>query len=434
MRYAVHFLSTLLLASFFSLTQAQIKNIVLDTTSDDNAPCEPTIAISWKNPKNIVAGSVLNNVYRTSDGGITWTKSKLTSSLGVWGDPVIVSNRKGDFFYFHLSDPTGKNWDSEEVLDRIVVQESNDGGVTWSDGASIGFNHPKDQDKHWVTVDKKGNLYVTWTEFDQYGSDDPNCRSRILFSQSSNGKKWSKPIELSQTPGDCLDDDNTTEGAVPVVTNNGMLFVTWSNQNNIYMDRSMDGGKMWLTNDMIITEQSGGWNLTIPGLDRSNGMPVLQVDNCEKSRFIGSLYLVWADQHNGEDDTDIWFMRSHNYGDNWTQPTRINIDNTKTHQFLPWMTVDQTTGYIYIVYYDRSAYTDHQTDIIVAYSTDGGTTFNHRKISERPFIPTNETFFGDYTNIAAHKGVIAPIWTRMDEGKTSVLTAIFTHEELVNQQ
>jgi carbohydrate-selective porin OprB len=43
-------------------------------------------------------------------------------------------------------------------------------------------------------------------------------------------------------------------------------------------------------------------------------MPVLKVDN-SKSRMNGSLYLVWADQRNGENDTDIWFMRSTNQGD-----------------------------------------------------------------------------------------------------------------------
>jgi hypothetical protein len=53
------------------------------------------------------------------------------------------------------------------------------------------------------------------------------------------------------------------------------------------------------------------------------------------------------------------------------------------------------------------------------------------KISEKPFVPSEESFFGDYTNIAAHKGIITPIWTRMDNGKTSVWTAVIKQEELV---
>jgi hypothetical protein len=157
------------------------------------------------------------------------------------------------------------------------------------------------------------------------------------------------------------------------------------------------------------------------------------IDN-SKGRLRNSLYLVWADQRNGTNDTDIWFSRSTNFGDMWTQPMRINQDGPGKHQFLPWMSVDEGTGYIYIIYYDRRAYDDLQTDVYIAYSTDGGNIFKETKISESPFIPTDAKFFGDYTNISAHKGVIAPIWTRMDDGKTSVYTAVITDSDLLNDK
>ena len=35
-------------------------------------PCEPSIAISPVDPNIMVAGSILDNVYRSSDGGVTW--------------------------------------------------------------------------------------------------------------------------------------------------------------------------------------------------------------------------------------------------------------------------------------------------------------------------------------------------------------------------
>jgi hypothetical protein len=139
---------------------------------------------------------------------------------------------------------------------------------------------------------------------------------------------------------------------------------------------------------------------------------------------------MWADQTNGENDTDIWFTRSSNYGDNWTSPIKVNQDATKTHQYLPWMTVDQSSGYIYAVYYDRSEHDDMQTDIYLAWSVDAGSTFKNIKISESSFLPSESAFFGDYTNITAHQGIIAPIWTRMDDGKTSIWTTIITHDQL----
>ena len=409
----------------------QFKNMMLDEQGEGRAyVCEPTVAINPRHPGNIVVGSVLDNVYYTKDGGSTWKREKLSSEFGVYGDPVVIADPKGVFYYFHLSDPTGgKGGYDSEKLDRIVVQRSDDGGATWLSAGSIGLNHPKDQDKEWAAVDGKGNLYVTWTQFDKYGDPDPGCASNILFSMSKNGKKWTDPVVLSQVPGNCLDDGNTAEGAVPAVTFDGRVIVAWSNQGKIFLDRSFNGGGLWLTNDIVVGEQVGGWDLKIPGHDRCNGMPVLVTDK-SKSHYRGSLYLVWADQRNGEDDTDIWFTRSHNYGDNWSAPARVNDDGAGKHQYLPWLTVDQETGYLYMVYYDRRNYDDLQTDVYLAYSTDGGSSFKNVMISERSFTPQDDRFFGDYNNISAHKGVIVPVWTRMDEGRTSVWTSIIRHEDL----
>ena len=111
---------------------------------------------------------------------------------------------------------------------------------------------------------------------------------------------------------------------------------------------------------------------------------------------------------------------------------RVNKDTARAHQFLPWMTVDQSTGYIYAMYYDRRNFDDNRTDVYLAYSTDGS-TFTEVRISESPFVPTAENFFGDYTNISASDGIITPIWTRMDEGKTSIWTTIIKQEELIQK-
>ena len=432
MRSQTSFFSVLILIFAFQYSVfGQFKNILLDEQEgSERLVCEPTIAINPRYPNNIVAGSVLDNVYYTKDSGKSWNKIKLRSTFGVYGDPALIADEKGTFYYFHLSDPTHGNGGYEsEKLDRIVVQRSDDGGETWSAGESIGLNHPKDQDKEWATTDSKGNVYLSWTQFDKYGDVSPACQSNILFSMSKNGKKWTEPVVISQIPGNCVDDDGTAEGAVPAVTFDGKVMIAWANQGKIFLDRSFDGGDLWLANDIVVAEQVGGWDMKIPGHDRCNGMPVLMTDN-SKGRYRGSLYVVWADKREGDDDTDIWITRSHNFGDNWSTPMRVNDDGPGKHQYLPWMAVDQTTGYVYIVYYDRRSYDDTQTDVYLAYSSDGGANFKNVKISEKPFAPQEDRFFGDYNNISAHKGIIAPIWTRMDDGKTSVWTTIIKQEDL----
>lgn len=410
---------------------SQFKNTKLDEQKGSvRQACEPSIAINPRYPNNVVAGSFPNNVYYTKDAGKSWEKRELPSSLGAFGHPSVIADEKGNFYYFHAVHPsTGEGGSESEKPDRIVMHKSDDGGATWSAGESIGINHPKGQSKQSATTDTRGNLFVAWTQFDEYGNGDPACQSNVRFSMSKNGKKWTDPVTLSQNPGNCADDNNTPHGAVPAVTFDGKVFVAWAHQGKIFLDRSFNGGGWWLTNDIVIAEQTGGWDLAIPGHDRSNGTPVLMSDN-SKSQYRGSLYVVWADQRNGEHDTDIWFSRSHNFGDNWSSPTRVNNDGKGKHQYMPSMAVDPVTGYVYVLYYDRRDHEDNATDVYLAYSNDGGGSFKNVLISEEAFTPEEDGFFSDYTNVSSHKGIVIPVWTRMDDKKTSIWTAIIRHEEL----
>ncbi len=113
----------------------QHKNILIDDTQDGYGPCEPSIVINPKNPKNIIAGSILNRVHHSKDGGKTWTNFPLKSKThGVFGDPCLIADKDGRVYYFHLSDPSGKGWANPSILDRIVCQTSTDGGKTWNEG------------------------------------------------------------------------------------------------------------------------------------------------------------------------------------------------------------------------------------------------------------------------------------------------------------
>lgn len=414
---------------------AQFKNIKLAEEKEGaHPPGDPSIIINHRNRNNIVAGMAPNLVVYTLDTGKTWNESTLTSPYGVAGNPTVIFDAKGHLYYLHRADPGGKGRGNDEWLDRIVCQKSEDGGKTWNEGSSIGNNPPKDQDYQWPAVNaRKQIIYTTWTQYDQYGLQDANCHSNILFSIATNtGNRWEKPVQVSQTPGDCMNDDNTAAGAVPAVSGEGRIFVTWANQGVIFFDRSYDEGKTWLANDLAIAKQTNGWTMNIPGFGRNNNLPVLMIDN-SVSRAHGSLYLVFADQRNGENDTDIWFHRSTNQGDSWTPPFRINRDAPGKHQFQPSMAVDQTTGHIFMVYYDRRVYDDLQTDVYLAFSTDGGNAFKEARISESPFLPSETKYF-EYTGISAHDGLITPIWTRVDNGKTSVWTALIREEDLIKKK
>lgn len=376
-------------------------------------PEEVSICINPINPLNIVAASNLDYYYYSFDGGYTWTEGRLWSSFGVRGDPSVIFDAEGNLYYGHLSNPPDGDW-----IDRIVVQKSTDGGLTWNDGAGIGLNPPKDQDKEWLAADHtdspfRNTVYTAWTEFDTYGSWDPEDRTRILSSFSRDfGNTWSNPIVVSDLTGDCLDSDDTVEGAVPAIGPQGEVYLSWAGSQGIVFDKSLDGGETF-GEDIFVTSMPGGWNIDVPGIYRCNGFPVTACDISD-SPYRGNIYIMWSDQSNGLDDTDVFLIKSTDGGETWGPKIRVNDDPPGKHQFFAWMTVDQTTGHIYVVFYDRRDSNDYSTEVYLAKSDDGGETFRNYKISDYPFRSVSGIFFGDYINVAARSGTIHAIWARMD--------------------
>jgi hypothetical protein len=425
-----------ILILMLGLTSALFSQYTNITISNTNNPNEPSICINPKNLNQVVAGANTNQAYYSTNSGLTWTRFVLTStSWGVFGDPCIIVDTLGAFYYFHLSNNLSLPW---PPIDRIVCQKSTNGGMSYNNpGSFTFFNLPKLQDKEWAVVDPRNNhIYVTWTQFDTYGTSNQSDSSNILFSKSTDGGlTWvnfgnGTAKRINQLGGDCVDEDNTVEGAVPAVGPNGEIYVAWAgpkirnSQFGIFFDKSTDGGTTWLQNDTYVADQKGGWDYMISGIQRANGLPVTCCD-ISNGPNRGNIYINWTDSA-GPNNHDVKFVRSTNGGLNWSAPLKVNTDNTNKEQFFCWMTVDQMTGVIYICFYDRRDDVSNAgaTHFYMAKSTNGGVSFTDEKISETSFIPTSSVFFGDYTNITAYNGVVRPIWIRLQGTALSVLTAI----------
>lgn len=415
-----------LLLSNVCFTQVELVKLSKPCGSTyDYSQTEPSIAIDPKNPSIMAAGSILSDYYYSKDGGKTWKSSTLKSSYGVYGDPVLMFDDRGRIYYFHLS-----NYDKGEWLDRIVCQSANKVNGKFTNGSHTKPNGIKAQDKHWVAYDPENSIiYMTWTEFDEYESKKPEDSSRIVFSRSlDRGASWTEPVRISYFNGDCLDNDFTVEGAVPAVGPNGELYITWTGPKGLVFQKSLDGGMTWMNREQVIAEHFGGWTISIPGIYRANGLPILHCDRSEGPNK-GTLYLNWCDQKAGSDDTDVWLMKSTDGGETWSERIRVNQDDPGKHQFFTWMTVDQSSGYLYFVYYDRRNHPGIETDVYAAISRDGGSTFQELKLTDTPFKPNQSQFFGDYLNIAAVDGVVRPIFPRSDNLEISLWVALINETD-----
>lgn len=408
-----------------TLASAQHANVFI---SQANQPNEPALAIDPKNPLRMAAGSNQNNVYLSADGGLTWSEDVMTSPYNVRGDPCVVVDTTGAFYFFHLSDSVAG---SGYWLDRIVCQRLNSGSTAWTPGVGLGFNPnpPRpNHDKEWAAVDPNTNaIYATWTQFDRYGSTAPTDSSNILFSKSlDRGETWSTALRINQIAGGAEDEDRTVEGAVPSVGPNGEIYVAWAGPAGLRFDRSLDGGTTWLANDVLVDSMPGGWDFDVPGIFRANGFPVTAVDRTSGPNR-GTIYINWSDQSVDSTDTDIWLKKSNDGGMTWSSKKRVNNDPPGRHQFFTWMALDQSTGHLWFAFYDRREQTDSATDVYMACSKDGGETFVNFRVSLSSFQTEPDIwtgFLGDYLNISAAGGVVRPIWIRRDGAQRSVWTAL----------
>jgi hypothetical protein len=384
--------------------------------------------VEEKSTRDLNIETMKNVVYYSTDFGTTWKAKNLRSRYGNFGDPAMIADNRGFFYYFHLADPEKTGWDSDVLLDRIVCQRFNVNSTLWSPGSGIGHNPPKQQDKQWAAFDEhSGRIFVTWTQFDRYGSEDVQDSSHIMFSYSEDrGNSWTPAARINQLGGDCRDGDQTVQGSMPAAGPGGALYVVWAANEKIFFDHSPDGGVQWQPRDTEIAQQKGGWVIDVPGMNTVKSFPVIGCD-LSYGEYHGNIYVNWADQRNGESDTDIWIIRSEDGGDTWSKPLRVH-DDEKTlggrQQFMNWMAVDPVTGFVYIVFYDRREHDSTETDVYLAYSSDGGRSFVNEKISASPFIPDSDVFLGDYIGISAYAGTVRPVWTRLDNDVISVVMAL----------
>jgi hypothetical protein len=408
-------------------------------------PVEPSIAINPRNTDEMVAAAirfgdmeageprVVNVRYHTTDGGKSWQiVPELNPEARVQGDDVVAYNAEGVAYHSYIAFRGLKT--KLRKANGIWVTYSGENAEAWQGPVKVidhDNTHRPYEDKPWIATDNSktsphyGNVYIAWTRFDTYFDATPADSSQIYFSRSTNGgKSFAPPYRISDTGGNCLDDDYTVEGAVPAAGPDGTVYIAWSGPRGLMFKKSMDGGQSF-TREKVLTELVGGWNIDIPGILRCNGFPVTETDISEGA-FRGSVYINWIDQRFG--DPDVFVMYSRDGGENWSKPVRVNDDalfNDKA-QFFTWMSVDPVDGAINVAFYDRRNSDDTTTELYLARSVDGGKSFKNFRLSKiKPFQCNAEVFFGDYLNVDAVGGrvaIIFPVFTSAEQ--TAIQAAV----------
>jgi hypothetical protein len=417
--------------------------VVRITGSDAQRPAEVAVAVSPENPDQLIAISHQSGgpwqmpasyAYVSGDGGATWKATRLPEMpQRHQGDDAATFGLDRTAYRAFLSFNGIRQRRPQHASTGVFVSSSRD-GATWSQPVAV-VDHVNSvepfEDKPWIVVDTlpdsphRGNVYVSWTRFDVYGSKDPAHQSHIYFSRSKDaGRTFAPANRISDSPGDCQDSSQTLMGAVPAVGPGGEVYVVWAGPEGIVFDKSTDGG--WtFGKDKVLTKTPGGWDIPAEGLTRHNGCPVLGSD-LSTGPNRGSLYVNWIDKRNG--DADVFVMSSRDKGETWSEPVRVNDDpkGNGKDQLFTWMAVDPRDGSINVVFYDRRDLADTMTGVTMARSVDGGRTFVNYRVDQEPFACYRGVFFGDYIGIAANHGQVVAVYSHfVNRWQLALSAAVF---------
>jgi hypothetical protein len=413
-----------------AVTQPTVGPNINIVTGVDRQRAEPTIAVDPRNPSILVAGAQdldlqsnccpvtghrWNELYRSVDGGLTWTASLVpgfpgdTSKQGhksplrgfnLTSDPVVAFDRAGNVYYAGVAD-TIVNGTFVASTTGFVAKYIND-GADYSGVVLI--SHGKD--KPWVTVDNTGgpndgNVYVIFGA----GVFQKSFGGSIFVRSTDHGSTYSVPIVLG---------DNTEFASGITVDPSGAIYIAFlGGFGNIPVLKSTDGGLSFSgpISAASITPEFGPWT---SNSFRTETLPQIAADN-------KGVYIVWDD--NGTGVTNVLFTRSTDHGQTWSIPLTINNSTIGQH-FFP--TIAVSAGTISVAWYDsRLGQLPNGTitglDVFYAESTDAGLSFpgNFRvtTVSFNPnLVPTVDfnrsgPFIGDYIQIASSAGVAHVIWT-----------------------
>ncbi len=331
---------------------------------------------------------------------------------------------------------------------RVGFSYSTDGGATWAPNVLMPLAILAHQSDIWMTVTPSDRVFATRIEY-----QDTSSSGGISVSNTTDGVSWGTTWFYDDAPN-FADKESAAHDAA------GNLYWVWntdSNTEELAFARSDDGGRTWtpklLVNDQTATlggivqvAPSGAvyatwwnWNTNDIWFDRSidggrtwgTDIRVNRVQGTawQTANWViplpamvvapdGTIYISWQDHATGNDD--IVVARSTNGGTTWSDPVRVNDDAGTARQWMPDLAVDPWGG-LHVAWEDDRTPGYH--NIYYANSTNGGVTFGPNVLVST--MPTPSTYIrpGDYFAIeAASDGTVDVVWT---DGRDADLNIYF---------
>ena len=375
----------------------------------------------------------LSGFMYSDDGGQTFVEGGQLPTPGtdligttrlpqIFGDPEIEYLGNCTFVYSSIM---VKKFSATAAAQTLSVHRSLDCGHTWQgpfevtsatnpNGLLTPTGVPRDgADKEFMSVDPEtGRVMLTWSNFTPAAPGGVQISSTYSDNILADPPTWSPRQTVAATAAD-------GQGSDPkFAAGSSNAYVVWRRfpfpgelfgyGNTIGFAKSTNNGQTWsapvdLGPEFVTMDQ-------VLGNDRVNTSPSITVDNSNGARR-GNIYVVYSN-NNSLDGADIVFQRSEDQGETFTEPLLLNSrPGDDRAQWFPWVTVDNTTGRIYVKYYDQGIATSgDRTEMSFTYSDDGGEHWvAPQPLTRRPFNAgwgndTSQPNLGDYNQAVAQNG------------------------------
>ena len=389
---------------------------------------ETAIAIQKTDPMNITgtsnvdAGGGLVHVW-SSDGGRTWSHDIIANGgpLGVaCCDAQMAADEFGNIFLVYIANAV-----------RVAI--STDGGATFQKlalltprgsvpDALLRLGKLPSGDQPSIAVGA-GQVWSSWTSF---SNGKIQASGAAVTGLGQVGPFTPAQTAVGHTTGDFGD---------TAIGPDGQVMVTYQDPTGgegpatIYTDLDPDGiGPLGFQQTGVVTVTNVG------GFDYIPAQPNRSVDAeaglaWDRTGGIhnGRLYIMYTTEQPPESNNmDVQLRYSDDQGVTWSPELRVNDDATTSSQFMPRISLDQTTGNVAISWYDcRNDLGNHgpgdtngrPNDDAVMYGTvskDGGQSVVPNFRIGAGVSNSNDANsgldYGDYEGMDFHAGAFYPLW------------------------
>ncbi|HLE48341.1 MAG TPA: sialidase family protein [Candidatus Thermoplasmatota archaeon] len=397
---------------------------------------ELSIAVNPTNPLNILATGkdytpeeagdcVWSGIYTTKDGGATWKNQNVPGSpwkklnnpaapanedfSKFWcaTDPVVAFGPDGTAYWTVMpyqcdrasgsktgrgTLPSGGFNDWFWTCSAMYVLVSRDGGDTWPEWKQVAFGPRLEHDKQWIATAPNGNVLLCWDRDSNYQVDQgtaadqltPGDNTVVCSVSRDKGKTWDDGQPSDQ---DLYATMNTNwVGYLPAVDYDAFntAYATLLNSTHVLVTVSPDGLR-WATPVAVGTytdPDRGGeynWPVLRGSAFRNFAVPLIAIDRSD-GPYGGTIYVTWFDhgkKSHADGEGDIRVAYSRDGGKTWNESARPHDDDPtkKADQFFPAISVGPD-GTVDLSWWDRrDDPNNHLFHLYYTYSKDGGATW-----------------------------------------------------------